>query len=175
MVGRAGPAGRGPLPHAAQGDAPCWPSPCGPPGRRRARWGGEDGSGALTAGRDVAAGVGGVDLGERVGAVLRARDRLLAALPGLADDAAAALQAHAVLAVELKVLPELGAESRRAGVQRLPPRPLPRAPGPPARRQHSAGRGTVAGVVPRVPRGPGVLPVSPHTGHITDTTTVTQS
>lgn len=64
--------------------------------------------GRLTAGGDVAAGVQGVDLPDGVGAVLPALHALLRGTGlGPAGDAAAALQAEAVLAVELKVLPKL--------------------------------------------------------------------
>lgn len=71
--------------------------------------------GGLTAGGDVAAGVSRVDLRDRVGAVLRALGGTLTALLGLADDAASTLQADAVLAVELEVLPKLQEEGGERG------------------------------------------------------------
>lgn len=64
--------------------------------------------GRRTAEGDIAAGVGEVHPRDQVRAVLRALSGgPLAALLGLADDAASPLQADAVLAVELKVLPKL--------------------------------------------------------------------
>lgn len=71
--------------------------------------------GGLTAGGDVAAGVSRVDLRDWVGAILRALGGILTALLGLADDAASTLQADAVLAVELKVLPKLQEEGGEWG------------------------------------------------------------
>lgn len=80
---------------------------------------------SLTAGGDIAAGVCGVHLRDQVGAVLRALgDGVVATLPGLADNAAAALQAHTVLAVKLKVLPKLqGGAGEQGEEQAAPARP----------------------------------------------------
>ena len=73
----------------------------------------------LTAGGEIAAGVGGVHLRERVGAILLAlQPGLRLARLGLADDAAPALQADAVLAVELEVLPVLQGRGSRPRVGR---------------------------------------------------------
>lgn len=74
--------------------------------------------GGLTAGGDVAAGVGRVDLRDRVGAVLRALGGILRALLGLTDDAASTLQADTVLAVELETLPKLQEEGGEQGGER---------------------------------------------------------
>lgn len=63
--------------------------------------------GGLTAGSDVAAGVGRVDLRDLIGAVLRALGGILLTLLGLTDNATSTLQADTVLAVKLEVLPKL--------------------------------------------------------------------
>lgn len=118
----------------------------------------------LTAGGEVAAGVGGVHLRERVGAVLLAlQPGLRPARLGLADDAAPALQADAVLAVELEVLPVLRGRgsrprsARHSTVPRGPPSGWRETPSPPHLQVPGAGSGedthTRAGTCSRGPAG----------------------
>ena len=155
---RAGP-GPGP-PHHLPAQRP---RPADTPEARASRTTPEPAGGGLTAGADVAAGVGGVHLRGHVGAILLTLQAgLRPACLGLADDAAPALQASAVLAVELEVFPILqgrGAHprQRKTAPRRLAhratggkPRALPTsAPGAGSGEDTRTRTGTCSHVVPR--------------------------
>lgn len=119
-----------------------------PPGPRKSPATARPAGGGLTAGGDIAAGVGRVHLRERVGAILLAlQPGLQPAHLGLADDAAPAFQADAVLAVELEVFPVLqgmGSRPRSAQDSTVPrgPRSGQReTPSPPHLHVPGAGSG----------------------------------